>query len=264
MRKFVGIGLAALAASTIGVGVIAAQDTTTTVTRNWLGAHVDEEDGALVVERVNADSPAADAGVEVGDVIVSLDGVTLATFADLRDAVQAADAGATVALGVERDGESLDIDVTLETREVGDRGGMFAIDDPLTFAQMLLHAELTAVDGGFEVTNVLSTRNPFNVEIGDVVTSINGLDITTLDATALRDSIADADDAFSLSVTRGTESLTLEGEAGRGFGGRGEGRGHGGMGGRGGRGPGGMGDGNGQPGGQTDTQPDTATEGANA
>jgi membrane-associated protease RseP (regulator of RpoE activity) len=256
--------LAALTASAIGVGVIAAQDSTT-VTRNWLGAHVDEDDGALVVERVNPDSPAADAGVEVGDVIISLDGVTLATFADLRNAVQAAEAGATVALGVERDGESLDIDVTLETREIGGRGGMFMADDPLTFAQMLLHADLTAVDGGFEVTNVLGMRNPFNVQIGDIVTSINGLDITVLDPAALRDSIVGADGAFSLSVTRGTESLTLEGEAGRGFGPRG-GHGPGGMGGfggrgeQGGRGPGGMGNGNGQPGGQTDTSP----EGANA
>ncbi len=252
MRKFVGIGLAALVISAIGVGVIFAQDTTT-VTRNWLGAHVEEEDGALVVERVHPESPAAAAGVEVGDVIVSLDGVTLATFSDLRTAVQSAEAGATVALGVERDGESLDIDVTLETREINGRGGMFMADDPLSFAQMLLHADLTAVDGGYQVANVLTMRNPFSLEAGDVVTTLNGLDITALDPMALRDSFEDADGSFSLGVTRDGESLTLEGEAmGRGFGGRGPG-GFGEQGGRGGRGPGGpggMGDGNGQPGGR--------------
>jgi membrane-associated protease RseP (regulator of RpoE activity) len=256
--------LAALAASTIGVGVIFAQDTTT-VTRNWLGIRLDQTEAGVVVERVLAGSPAADAGIEVGDVIISLDGATLATVGDLRDAIQAADEGATVALGVERDGESLDLDVTLETQEVGGRGGMFLADDPLAFAQMLLHADLTAVEGGYEVTNVLSLRNPFNVQVGDVVTSINGLDITALDATALRDSLVDADGTFSLSVTRGSESLTVEGEAGRGFGGRG-GRGPGGMdgfGGRGGRGPGGpggMGDGNVPP----DTiQPDGNQGGGN-
>lgn len=257
MRKFIGIGLAALVVSAIGVGVIFAQDTTT-ITRNWLGAHVEEEDGALVVERVHPASPAAAAGVEVGDIIVTLDGESLATFADLRDAIQSADEGATVALGVERDGESLDLDVTLETREFGGPGGMFMAGDPQSFAQMLLHADLTAVEDGFEVTNILTMRNPFNVQVGDVVTSINGLDITALDPTELRDSMVDADGTFSLSVTRGSESLTLEGEMGRGFGPRGEGRGPGGMGGfgepggRGGRGPGGpggMGNGNGQPGG---------------
>lgn len=257
MRKWIGLGLAALVISAVSVGVIFAQDTTT-VTRNWLGAHVEQEEGVLVVERVHPESPAAAAGVEVGDIVLTLDGTTLATFTDLRDAVQAADEGATVTLGIDRGGESLVIDVTLETREFAGRGPGAMIDDPLGFAQMLLHADLTAVDGGFEVANVLSVRNPFTLEVGDVVTNLNDLDITALDPMALRDSVQAVDGALTLTVTRGGETLTLEGEMGRGFGPfGGEGRGPGGMGdfgGRGepgGRGPGGPGGmGNGQPGGR--------------
>ena len=71
--------------------------------------------GALVT-RVDADSAAADAGVEAGDVVVEIDGQPVATNQDLTKAVKAHAPGDRVSLTVERRGRRRSFDVTLGPR----------------------------------------------------------------------------------------------------------------------------------------------------
>jgi S1-C subfamily serine protease len=91
---------------------------------------VDAESGAIV-EDVTEGSPADEAGLEPGDqeidfqaipytvggdIIVSVDGDEIATEADLPRIVARLDPGQEVTLGIIRDGEEMDLEVTLGTR----------------------------------------------------------------------------------------------------------------------------------------------------
>jgi len=98
----------------------------------WLGvlARPSDEPGGrppvgapgLVIRHVVPESPAADAGIERGDVITAIDGEAVTEFEALRDAVQAKAAGDHVTLSVIKDGvnnpdaDAEDIEVTLEER----------------------------------------------------------------------------------------------------------------------------------------------------
>lgn len=69
--------------------------------------------GAFVSE-VLANSGSAKAGVKSGDVIVSLNGKPLSSFAELRSRIATTEPGTKVKLGLLRDGKSMDVEVTLD------------------------------------------------------------------------------------------------------------------------------------------------------
>ncbi|WP_454041357.1 S1C family serine protease [Cellulosimicrobium sp. Marseille-Q8652] len=71
--------------------------------------------GAQVAE-VTEGSPAAEAGIEDGDVIVAIDGDAVGGAESLTAFVRERAAGASAALTVVRDGKTLELDVTLATR----------------------------------------------------------------------------------------------------------------------------------------------------
>jgi putative serine protease PepD len=70
------------------------------------------DQGALVGE-VAPDSGAEEAGLLPGDIVVELEGRTITSMSDLASAVRSHEVGDTVSVGVLRDGERLDLDVTL-------------------------------------------------------------------------------------------------------------------------------------------------------
>ncbi|MBW9398816.1 serine endoprotease DegQ [Leclercia sp. EC_58] len=69
--------------------------------------------GAFVSE-VLPNSGSAKAGVKSGDVIVSLNDKPLSSFAELRSRIATTEPGATVKLGILRDGKPMDLQVTLD------------------------------------------------------------------------------------------------------------------------------------------------------
>ncbi len=73
--------------------------------------------GGVLVTSVDADGPAAKAGVKAGDVILKFDGKVVADAGDLRDAVAAAEGGKEVALSVQREGRPLELKATLAKPE---------------------------------------------------------------------------------------------------------------------------------------------------
>jgi len=82
-----------------------------------LARHFNVENGALLVSHVDADSPAGQAGLKAGDIIVKVDGKAVSRGQDLRELVARADSGAQITLGVRRDGKPIDVKVTLAARE---------------------------------------------------------------------------------------------------------------------------------------------------
>ncbi|WP_300003237.1 Do family serine endopeptidase [uncultured Cedecea sp.] len=69
--------------------------------------------GAFISE-VIPDSGSAKAGVKAGDVITSLNGKTIQSFAELRSKIATTEPGTVVKLGLLRDGKPLDVNVTLD------------------------------------------------------------------------------------------------------------------------------------------------------
>jgi S1-C subfamily serine protease len=79
----------------------------------FLGTQVqDDEDGALVVG-IAPDSPAAEAGIEKGDLIVAVDGEPVRSGDDLLQAVGVHAPGDEVTITVERDGKRVEVRATL-------------------------------------------------------------------------------------------------------------------------------------------------------
>lgn len=216
MRKFIIIGVMIAAALTAAVNVMFAQDTSETTA--WLGIALVEKDGQVVIARVQRDSPADTAGLLAGDVIVSFNAEALSSASDLSEKVKASAPGDAAEIEITRDGESQTIQVTLGSTPVRIPRGMPGRDipqtvDPLTMAERLLNADLEAADNGYTVVDVLANFNPFNLEEGDLVTALNGQDITELNLSTLHDTLRGMDQpALSLSVTRGSEEITLESE----------------------------------------------------
>jgi putative serine protease PepD len=78
----------------------------------------DSTDGGLgtEIQSVEPGTPAASAGLQVGDVIVGIDGNPVSGQADLGRAIRAAGPGGTIKLTITRGGAKQDITVTLATR----------------------------------------------------------------------------------------------------------------------------------------------------
>jgi serine protease Do len=78
-------------------------------------------DGGLLVSSVKEGSPAAAAGIQAGDVIVRANGKAVRSSEDLRDQLDAAEPGAEVTLGLQREGRALEVKAKLADPDGGAR-----------------------------------------------------------------------------------------------------------------------------------------------
>ena len=86
--------------------------------------NVDVTEGALITE-VAPESPAADAGLQVNDIVTAVNGEAVDEEHTLRDRLVAYEPEDTVTLAILRGGEAQDIDVTLDAPEMGREGFPF-------------------------------------------------------------------------------------------------------------------------------------------
>jgi len=166
----------------------AAQEETRDKNANpWLGvlARPSEAPAGLAVRHVVPESPAADAGIERGDVITAIDGQAVTEFEALRDAVQAKAAGDKVTLSVVKDGvdtpdaEAQDIEVTLEERpdrfgikrRIGEGIGIGKLFDRFVDGQFRYLDE-----DGNTVTLEVTAGTVTNVSADEITIDVNGDD----------------------------------------------------------------------------------------
>ncbi len=95
----------------LGVSTVDLADVDPAV-RERFGIDTDTDAGALVQD-VTPGTAAADAGLELGDVIVAIDGDDVTTSADVRDAIRAHEPGDEITITVERQGDDQDLGAQL-------------------------------------------------------------------------------------------------------------------------------------------------------
>ena len=178
------------------------------VERSWLGVSLADmttdraealglpaPTGALI-SRVIPDSPAHDAGLQRGDVITQFNGEDVDDFSELRWLASVAGVGETVLVEVLRDGESVELNVTM-----GVLPGTTVVqnntnDDVNIEGTALLGLEVAELDAdiaqqlGVQTTTGLvvvgvdsdSPASEAGVQVGDVILQVGGQQIAGLSA----------------------------------------------------------------------------------
>jgi serine protease Do len=200
------------------------------------GLDIDVTDGVLI-NGVEKGSPADEAGIEDGDVIVEFDGKKVGSTDELRELVADASAGAEVTVKVVRDGKTKTLELTigewpdeLTWHTFGDLH--FEGDDWSDFGHSVrafmfrprLGVQATALNENLapyfkteagEGVLVLEVSEESVAEIagvvaGDVIQSVDGEDVATVEE--LRESVSDFEegDKFDIVVLREGKKKTLE------------------------------------------------------
>ena len=123
-----------------------------------------------IIRQVQADSVAQKAGLQVNDLIVSINGEDITAWYDLDEAITASE-GATLTLGVARNGDQVMIDVAPELKQ-----GIDLLGDSISYYDIGISAfpELKAIVG--EV-NAGFPADKAGLKKGDQIVSINGIPI---------------------------------------------------------------------------------------
>jgi serine protease Do len=173
------------------------------VTRGWLGVVIqpvtqelaesfdlERPQGALIAN-VMPDSPASQAGLKPGDIIMSYDGTTIQTSGELPPLVGATPVGETASLEILRNGKKREIKVTIQTLEEEKTETLAAASNGSASPLNIVVAELTTaqrkeLDIGKRGVLVKEVHEgpaqDAGIHPGDVLLSINGTDITGADA----------------------------------------------------------------------------------
>lgn len=106
MKRLLILSLVAMLA--LGAAIGFAQDE-----RPWVGIGIDDSDDSVVVTNIVDDSPAAEAGLETGDVITAVNGDEIASPEALVAAISELSPDDVVAMSITRGDETLEIDITL-------------------------------------------------------------------------------------------------------------------------------------------------------
>lgn len=165
---------------------------------------VDAQRGAFV-SQVVPNSAAAKGGIKAGDVIVSMNGKPLTSFASLRAEVGSLPVGTTLKLGLLRDGKPLDVSVQLQ-QSTQDKVQSATIYTGIEGADLSNNA---GKEKGVRVDSVKAGSAAARVGLkkGDLILGVNQQPVTNLGE--LRKILDTKPLVLALNVQRGDTSLYL-------------------------------------------------------
>jgi serine protease DegQ len=166
---------------------------------------LDAQRGAFVNE-VLPDSAAAKAGIKAGDVLVSLDGRAIESFAELRAKVGTTGPGKTVKIGLLRAGKAMEVNVTLQTStEIASAQPL----SPALQGAAMSDGATQAGDKGIALVSVepASPAAAIGLQKGDVIIGVNRE--RTRNLTELRKVLDAKPQLVALNVVRGTDNIYL-------------------------------------------------------
>ena len=161
--------------------------------------------GAFVSE-VMDDSAAKDAGIKSGDVIISMDGKPVDSFAELRAKIATTGAGRTVKLGLMRDGKEISVEVKLKN---GNESNTEAKSlHPALDGAILINGDVKGQKG--VLIDSIAKNSPaarLSLQEGDLITGVNKTRINNI--SDLRKIIDSNPSAIALNIIRGDSRLYL-------------------------------------------------------
>jgi S1-C subfamily serine protease len=175
----------------------------------WLGVRVQDNDAGVVVVDVVSGSPADEAGLQHGDVITAVNGSELASSDDLVSMIQTLQVGEEVTLSVTSGDESKDVTVTLAERpEEYSESNTFSFRGEAMLTMFGVSATLT--DEGLQIDSI-DADSPLadsGLQAGDVITAVDGADLSSLNPRDLMQQLRDTDQV-TLTVQRGGEEVDV-------------------------------------------------------
>ncbi len=235
---------AALTVVAIGVGamsVYASDEVTTSGVRAqaddpsaYLGVQIAASENGVEVMAVAPDSPASEAGIEVGDIIQQVDETVIDTPAQLSEYISTKAPGDVVAVTLLRGEETVTVEATLaeaSNSAAGPRGNRpgrsgnadgqpFVFGSPMGYqlgvAFKVLTPEIAASEGlsvedGALITEVVedSPAADAGLQVGDVITAVDGDKVDVEHTLSDRLYAYEAEDQVTLTVVRGSETLEV-------------------------------------------------------
>ncbi len=179
-------------------------------------------DGA-VIGNIEDDSPAAKAGLEVGDVVLKIDGRSIEGSSDLSRTIRAVRPGQRVTLGIWRAGKARDVVITVgefkdeEAPKSGASRKEVAKPGKLGIAVAEVSPELRKklkVQGGVAVEAVDGVALAAGIQPGEVIVRVNNQDVK--DVKTFNEAVAKLDPkkpvALLVRDENGTRFVTLRAE----------------------------------------------------
>ncbi|EOC1567954.1 serine endoprotease DegQ [Cronobacter dublinensis] len=162
--------------------------------------------GAFVSE-VLPNSGSAKAGIKAGDVIVSLNGRALNSFAELRSRIATTEPGTKVKLGLLRDGKAQEVEVTLDKSTSSSASA--DIIAPALQGATLSDGQLKDGTKGITIDNVEkgSAAAQAGLHKDDVIVGVNRERVSTI--AEMRKLLASKPAIVALHIVRGNDSLYL-------------------------------------------------------
>ena len=164
--------------------------------RAFLGVSLNVTDDGVTIAEVTPDSPAAEADLQVDDIITAINGEAIEDAAGAAELIGEMEPGDTVTLDITRAGEAMTVEATL--------GSWFQSN-----FEMAIPGDAVIFDG--ENWRILglsedSTLAAAGLQSGDTITAING---ESVDPAALADLLAETDGDVTLTVEREGETLDI-------------------------------------------------------
>lgn len=167
---------------------------------------VDVQRGAFVSE-VLPQSAAAKAGIKAGDVLTSLDGKPINSFAELRAKIGTTAPGKTVKVGLLRDGKPLEVSVVLDNSSTATTSAETLY--PALQGASLTNGQLKDGSKGIQIDNVAkdTPAAQLGLQKGDIIVGVNRERVENI--TQLRKILEAKPPVLALNIVRGNDTIYL-------------------------------------------------------
>ena len=167
---------------------------------------LDVQRGAFVSE-VMPNSGSAKAGIKSGDIITSLNGKPLTSFAELRSRIATTEPGTKVKLGLLRNGKPLEVEVTLDTSTSSSASAEMIA--PALQCATLSDTQLKDGTKGIRIENIekSSPAAQSGLQKDDVIIGINRDRVNSI--AEMRKTLEAKPAIIALQILRGNDTLYL-------------------------------------------------------
>lgn len=204
-KNFVMSSIAAVLALAVALsawGFVGAQDN---APRPFLGIALEPSDKGALVTQVVADSPAQQAGLQVGDIIQKIDDHEVTT-ATIQTVLQDYAVGDTIKLSILRGTDTLELSATLVERPTMDQPSQQPMSD-----RPALGIRLEDTDNGVTIREVLpgSAAEKAGLKADDIIVKLGDTEITSAQQAVEAVRALAVGDTLTIEVKRGDENVTV-------------------------------------------------------